>query len=143
MADYVTAYFTTNTVPATGLSPTVTIAKVSDGVAVKTNEAMTHANLGWYRYSFSDRDSSIDYIARADGGAGQPAGERYVTISIPADNDDLAFIYNIESGGWKRDGTQMIFYKSDNTTEVARFNLLKADGSPAGEDDDVYSRERV
>ncbi len=44
-------------------------------------------------------------------------------------------------GKWEITGNQMIFYKSDNTTEVMRFNLFDADGNPAV--DNVYKRERV
>jgi len=35
----------------------------------------------------------------------------------------------------------MIFYKSDNETEVCRFNLFDKDGNPAMER--IYKRERV
>jgi hypothetical protein len=44
-------------------------------------------------------------------------------------------------GKWEITGNQMIMYKSDNVTEVRRFNLFDADGNPAMEN--VYSRERV
>jgi hypothetical protein len=36
---------------------------------------------------------------------------------------DLAFLTAIEGGKWEISGTQMIFYDSDNTTEIARFDL--------------------
>ena len=49
---------------------------------------------------------------------------------------------NDEVGGkWEITGNQMIFYKSDNSTEIMRFNLFNADGNPAV--DNVYKRERV
>ena len=41
------------------------------------------------------------------------------------------FIYNIEGGRWKIEANQMIFYKPDNLTEIARFNLLDNAGAPA------------
>ncbi len=57
---------------------------------------------------------------------------------------DLTFLKDIEGGMWERDGVQMIFYKSDNATEVARFNLFKFNGAAAQEkDDEVAKRERV
>ena len=37
----------------------------------------------------------------------------------------------------------MIFYSADGTSEVARFNLYKSDGSLAGESDSVFERKRV
>ena len=40
-------------------------------------------------------------------------------------------IYDIEVGAWQIVGTQMIFYKSDNVTEIARFNLADMNGVPS------------
>jgi hypothetical protein len=54
---------------------------------------------------------------------------------------DLDFIKSIEGGRWKIIDNQMVFYKDDNTTEVARFNLFDAGGAPAEED--VFERTRV
>jgi len=52
-------------------------------------------------------------------------------------------LYDMEGGRWKIDTTtnQMIFYKADNITEVARFNLFDSSGAPASEN--VYERRRV
>ena len=48
-------------------------------------------------------------------------------------------------GRWKidKDTDQMIFYKDDNVTEVARFNLYDALGNLTDIGDDVYERERT
>ena len=56
---------------------------------------------------------------------------------------DVAFIKSIEGGRWLIDTSlnQMIFYKNDNVTEVARFNLYDATGSATS--DCVYERVRV
>jgi len=40
---------------------------------------------------------------------------------------DLTFVKDIEGGKWEIVGTQMIFYKDDNITEVARFNIDDVD----------------
>jgi hypothetical protein len=50
-------------------------------------------------------------------------------------------LYDIEGGKWKIVANQMIFYKDDNTTEVARFNLFDSDGNPTMAN--VYERQRV
>lgn len=44
----------------------------------------------------------------------------------------VEFIRDIEGGRWNIDTTtnQMIFYKNDNVTEVARFNLFDINGDP-------------
>jgi hypothetical protein len=43
---------------------------------------------------------------------------------------EVAFIKAIEGGRWKIVANQMIFYSSDNVTEIARFDLKAANGSP-------------
>jgi len=53
----------------------------------------------------------------------------------------LTFIGDIEGGRWRIENNQMIFYKADNITEVARFNLYDEDGQPAAID--VFQRRRV
>ena len=54
---------------------------------------------------------------------------------------NTTFAKDIEGGKWEIDGTQMIFYKEDNTTEIARYNLFDINGNPSATD--VYKRERV
>jgi len=62
--------------------------------------------------------------------------------SVATDKDDeIDYLYNIEGGKWKIEANQMIFYKSDNLTEVARFNLKDSTGNPAMSN--VYERSRV
>jgi hypothetical protein len=53
----------------------------------------------------------------------------------------IEFVKQIEGGRWRIVNNQMIFYKSDNVTEVARFNLKDGSGSPAEED--VKERQRA
>lgn len=54
---------------------------------------------------------------------------------------NVAFIKDIEGGKWAIVNNQMIFYKSDNSTEVARFNLYNSSNAPSSEN--VTRRERV
>jgi len=58
-----------------------------------------------------------------------------------ASMDDLAFIKEVESGRWQIINNQMIFYASDNTTELMRFNLVDNNGDPTV--DNVFDRIRV
>jgi len=53
----------------------------------------------------------------------------------------ISFVYNIEGGRWKIENNQMVFYKADNVTEIARFNLFNAQGLPAMAE--VVERQRV
>ena len=56
---------------------------------------------------------------------------------------DTAFIREIEGGRWKIDTVtnQMIFFKNDNITEVARFDLKDATGLPSTSS--IFERSRV
>ena len=54
---------------------------------------------------------------------------------------DVDLINDVEGGKWEVINNQMIFYKSDNTTEILRFNLFDKNGNPA--EDNVYRRERI
>jgi hypothetical protein len=57
---------------------------------------------------------------------------------------DVEFIKAIEGGRWKLDGSQMVFYDDDNTTEIARFDLYRSDGvTPAIRPENVYERRRT
>lgn len=53
----------------------------------------------------------------------------------------LNSIYDIQFGRWRIVGDQMIFYKDDNSTEVARFNLFDDAGNPTM--DAVFERVKV
>jgi len=64
-----------------------------------------------------------------------------VNSSIQTMATDIAFIKAIEGGRWKIINNQMVFYTSDNTTEVARFNLTDAAGTPT--ETNVMERTRV
>lgn len=56
-------------------------------------------------------------------------------------SDDINFIKDVTGGKWEIINNQMIFYKDDNVTEVARLNLFNSAGTPTMEN--VMSRERV
>ena len=55
--------------------------------------------------------------------------------------NDMAFVKDIEGGKWELIDNQMIFYKEDNVTEIARFDLFDKDGVPS--EQDVYERRVV
>lgn len=74
-----------------------------------------------------------------DTGEGSPA---YATEEYNGTEENVEFIKDIEGGRWSIDqgANQMIFYKSDNVTEVARFDLKGSDGNPNSTD--VFTRRR-
>lgn len=61
-----------------------------------------------------------------------------VVDAIKADTD---FIYSVEGGKWQIIGAQMVFYKADNSTEIARFNLY--DNTNTLSATNIAKRERV
>lgn len=64
-----------------------------------------------------------------------------IDITIASLNITVASIYGIEGGRWRIYNNQMIVYKSDNSTEIMRFNLYNAAGNPAIVN--VVDRQRV
>ena len=68
-------------------------------------------------------------------------------LQIIIDNDiiklieeKVEFLKNIEGGRWKITNNQMIFYKEDNITEIAKFDLFDSVGYPTVVN--VYERVR-
>lgn len=88
----ITSFFTRNSNPATGLSPTIRIWTITDGTQslVITNEPMIEVGDGFYKYIFTDYDSAFDYAIRTDGGATLRTAERYQVSSNESFADDVA-----------------------------------------------------
>lgn len=55
---------------------------------------------------------------------------QFVTGALGAATSSIAFIRDMTEGRWQIVSDQMVFFKADNVTEVARFNLLDIDGIP-------------
>ena len=55
--------------------------------------------------------------------------------------DTLSKLLRIGSGRWKIASNQMIFYDTDGTTELYKFNLLDSSGNPS--ETSVYESVRV
>ena len=141
----------------TGLTATVNIYDLSDDSLVVTAGGLSEiGTTGIYKYDFSLYDNTKDYTWISDGGAGLEDDIRYIygasesdynkqmtDVQADLDNPDqykadltgldtmITFLFNIEGGKWEMTSNQLIMYKSDNITEVARFNLFNAAGNPA------------
>lgn len=79
---------------------------------------------------------------------GKESIEGYIWDGLTADHtatgsfgEALSFIKSVEGGKWKIENNQMLMYKEDNQTLVAKFNLFDSSGQPASTD--VYERRRV
>lgn len=144
---YITAFFTKDYSPATGLIPTVSALRLSDNTLVVDGQQMSESNLsGFYYWNWTEYGEDQEYVITADGGTDLDEVERYkfggsAEADIKLIKGDVEFLKNIEGGKWEIVENQMIFYKADNLTEVARFNLFDASGNPAMEK--VYKRERL
>ena len=103
---------------------------------------MTEIAGGWYKYLYAAYDPEIPYVVRCDAGVVVGLTARYGFGVTEIDVEDrVEFIYNVESGRWVIVGNQIIFYQSDNTTEVARFNLKDISGNATMRN--VFERVRV
>lgn len=143
-------YFCSEGTPKTGLSPVVKIRKIDTGDVVVNNQPMTEIGDGFYKYNFSLYVSGNQYVALGDGGTVLSEEDRYVQAEIDEVDfpqkideilDALTFLKDIEGGKWQIINNQMIFFKSDNVTEVARFNLYDKVGSPS--EINVVMRTRI
>lgn len=90
----ITAFFTNNGVPQTGLTPTVDIWELHPTIPttnpqVVTGGAVTEIGGGWYRYDFLTYDSTLDYSIIFDGGVSLNAGERYHVAGNESYSEDI------------------------------------------------------
>lgn len=79
MADSIilTAFFTENGSPKTGLTPTIDILG-EDGSTLVNSESMTEIGKGFYKYKLGGYESDNNYFILADGGKTLRDSERYV-----------------------------------------------------------------
>jgi hypothetical protein len=78
----ITAFFNdVNSLPTTGLTPTVKIYDLESSTVVVAAGTMTEVSLtnvpGWYKYDFTTINLSHAYIAVIDGGSGLTQYYRY------------------------------------------------------------------
>lgn len=70
-------FFTDSGVPATGLTPTISVW-TSGGTLSVNGASMTEVAGGFYYYDFTSYDETEDYFIRADGGASLANADRYI-----------------------------------------------------------------
>lgn len=147
--------FTSFGAPQTGLSPEIRIRDVNSTALVETG-SMTEVGDGFYKYIFNNYSSTLDYAIRFDGGSSLDS-ERYTfatndsfaddvwdepqtlhtgsvflsgsSTAVTSSGEMLNFVHDIEGGRWRIASNQMVFFKPDGTTEIARFNLFDITGS--------------
>ncbi len=166
----ITPFLLSNGFPALGLASTsVNIRDANSGELIISGGLLEELGDGFYKYVFSEYTSSVNYAIRFDGTSALGAG-RYTFAAnehfsediwsqdmtavdssiIPSGSNTpvstaghaINAIYNIQYGRWKVNTTtnEMIFFKPDNATEIARFSLLDSSGSSSI--NDVFERVR-
>ena len=75
---WLTAAFTEDGSPKTGLTPSVTVYNLADDSVVINAQSMSEVANGIYKYNFSTIDETKDYSVYVDGGAAVPVYERYL-----------------------------------------------------------------
>ncbi len=92
----ITSFFTANSLPASGLNPTIRIWIVTPGAQtlVVSDDPMVEVGDGFYKYNFAAYDSINDYVVRSDGSAVLANNERYQVAA----NEN--FIDDIEDAVW-------------------------------------------
>ncbi len=166
----ITPFLLSNGSPALGLvSTSVNIRDANSGELIISGGLLEELGDGFYKYLFSEYTSSVSYAIRFDGtstlGSGRytfAANEHFSediwsqditavdntiipsgsNTPVPTVGYTVNAIYNIEYGRWKVDTItdEMVFFKPDNTTEIARFSLLDNSGSASV--NDVFERIR-
>ena len=74
---YITAYFTDSGTPKTGLTPNISIYRISDSAQIVATTSMSEIANGEYKYNFASMTASFDYTVWVDGGAVLSATDRY------------------------------------------------------------------
>lgn len=74
-----TAHFTTNGYPQSGLTPTITIYQIGSGGSstVVDHDPVMELGTGWYFYRFVAYDPTQNYVFTFDGGTVMSAYERF------------------------------------------------------------------
>jgi len=126
MTMYVSAFFTTNGVPAAGLTPTLRIRRLDTNALAVTDAAMTEVGDGAYRYEFATHDPLLDYLVRCDGGVAQPVGERYTEGAISTSDalDATAMSTAHGSGAWGVIGSSGLYSITMTVRDAVTLNPL-------------------
>jgi hypothetical protein len=114
----ITAFFTEEGIPQTGLSPVIKIRDIISGNVIINNESMIEVGDGFYNYNFSTYDNDNLYSFLSDGGEVLPLGERYVV----ATNETGSIKYDTESII-----TDVSSVKGDTTSSLTKLDNIKVD----------------
>ena len=112
------AYFSDNGVPATGLSSTIRVRDLSDNSLIVNSVAMSEIGDGFYGYTFSAYDNSVEYSFRADGSSSLGNLDRYSYGS-----NDTGQIDAMISNGITRSGDIITILNEASTSTWRQYDL--------------------
>jgi hypothetical protein len=164
---YTFSVFDSSGSPKTGLSGTwLTLEGTDSGVAVSSpataapiveiSNGLYKTTIDWVSLVASEGlYDGEDVVGIIDWGVTLTAPERYTYTGfntrdfapfkdselLALSQADIELVKELQTGKWEIDGTQLLLYKSDNTTLIATFDLFNKDGLASGEA--PYSRVRV
>ena len=127
----ITAHFTVNNIPVTGLTPTILIIRLDPLVNVLevNGGALTEVGAGWYRYDFSSYDATKSYVFTIDGGNTLAAANRYKY------GGNESYVEDISNGVWEEPwsdhtstgtiGLILTEIKADSGTTVINLSTLQ------------------
>jgi len=100
---WIPAYFSNSGVSTTGLSPIITIYKLSDSSKVVDGAAMIELAEGFYKYNFTDREATEAYTYICDS-VDLLGTEQYALGDIEA-NNVASLVWSEFASGYTTDGT--------------------------------------
>jgi len=87
---WIVSTFTEFGVPKTGLTPSLTIIRLSDDTIVVNSVNMLEISNGKYKYQWTDYDPGVFYTGFVDGGSSLEDNERYHDIDFSnAQNNEI------------------------------------------------------
>jgi len=88
----INSFFTSDGVPADGLTPTIDIWTVTPTSHTKVidGESMIEIGEGLYKYNFTTYDTDIDYVVKVDGGGSLSGNDRYQASGNESFKEDIA-----------------------------------------------------
>jgi hypothetical protein len=127
----ITAFFSDQGAPKTGLSPTIRIRNAITTSLVVTDAAMTEIGDGWYKYDFAGYDPTIDYVIRSDGGALLANHERYSYGNNEnyIDDIDSKLVSQHGAGSWQENDNSLLALESSVQAVKSQTDQMTFSGS--------------
>ena len=121
MTTMIQSNFQNNGVPATGLTPAITVYDLSDNSVVVNASAMSEVANGIYKYSFTTYDVTKEYAIYVDGGVTLDNTDRYQYSSNANEGTDTF----IETAVW--DAQSLAHVGTGTMGKLAADTNIKAD----------------